>query len=168
MKICSRHSSLVQTCRHPEGKIPNGVDALVLCKISLKTLHLTLLFFFFGCTVFVPCCMLAFSSCGRRILFVVERKLQDIQAQWLGSMGLVDPMVCVILTPQPGIERESPTLEDGFLTTRPPRKPQLLLLFCSHQAANILFTNSVFFNAEESTLDEKWACLITGKVYLPL
>ena len=47
MKICSRHSSLVQTCRHPEGKIPNGVDALVLCKISLKTLHLTLLFFFF-------------------------------------------------------------------------------------------------------------------------
>lgn len=60
-------------------------------------------------------------------------------------MGLVDPMVCGILTPRPGIERESPALEDGFLTTRPPRKPRLLLLFCSHQAANVLFTNSVFF-----------------------
>ena len=51
-----------------------------------------------------------------------------MRAQQLGCVGLVAPIACGILLPQPGIELEFSALEDTFLTMGPPGK-SLLLFF---------------------------------------
>ena len=45
--------------------------------------------------------------------------------------GLSCPAACGILVPQPGIEPTSPALEDGFLTTGPPGRSHVWILFSS-------------------------------------
>ena len=67
------------------------------------------------------------------------------------ALGLSCPVACGILVPQPGIEPESPALEGGFLTTRPPGK-SIVKVF------NDLFANRACLLLYPRFL--AWRCLV--------
>ena len=68
------------------------------------------------------------SSCGA---WAPENVDSVVAAHGLSGCahGLSCPMACGILVPGPGMELASPALQGGFLTTGPPGKSLLLILF---------------------------------------
>ena len=48
---------------------------------------------------------------------------------WVAVRGLTCPTACGILLPWPGIQSETPALEDGFLTTGPPGESIEIVFF---------------------------------------
>ena len=95
------------------------------------------------------CCAQVFSSCGKRrlaftvvhgllieVASLVERRLQTHRLQQLQHAGSVVAVcglsclaACGVLVHLPAIELGSSSLQDGFLTTGPPRKFENCLLF---------------------------------------
>ena len=97
-------------------------------------------------------CARAFSSCGKRgplfiavrrpltivASLVAEHRLQTRRLSNCGSRaqllhGMRDP-------PRPGLEPVSPALAGGFLTTAPPRKPQIILKSISDNSSIYFFS----------------------------
>ena len=75
------------------------------------------------------------------------------------ACGLSCPAACGILSLQPGIEPESPALEDELLTTRPPQKSLKRLCFkersdknCT-QGKKFYQTNFYLFDWRPGVLD---------------
>ena len=142
-RVCQLHERNHRSPRHPGRNQQVTLKFCVSCPLSLDWLGVPFSISnpsaLFG-SLFV--CLLIFGYLFRlpwvlvvvHVIFIVSCELFHCSTQtlWLSSTGsvvvahrLCCPMACGILVSQPGIKPMTSALQDGLLTTGPPRKSPL-------------------------------------------